>query len=52
MIVHGKAKYKQYDTRPVDQELRLGGGREVSVQRDLPESTNRREWQFGESLAI
>jgi len=52
MIRHGKAEYKEYDARPADQGLRLGGGREVSLQRDPLGSTNRREWQFGESLAI
>lgn len=49
---------RQYDDRPADQDLSLGGGRDVSFQSDLycdwvnakcPRSTNSlgKAWQFG-----
>lgn len=50
MVPHGRAEYKQHDARPADQELGLGAGREVSLQRDLPGSTNRREWSSGKAM--
>lgn len=61
MPSHTNAGYKQYYDRPADQELKLGGEGEVSLQLDLyynrvnikcSGSTKRRKEQFGERLEI
>lgn len=59
-IPHTEAGYRRCAGRLAGRELHLGGGRELALQSDLccrvnsegSGSTRRREWQFGEDLAV